>query len=95
MTHCVLLLLVLVLVLPLPGRSQSPDLRKPAGKEWATIGGDWNNSRYSTLATGQPLIGIDEKPVEQDPRAFSSPTQPHPRGGAQGYASIAIAHEEC
>src|SRR3954465_12138676 len=27
-----------------------PDLRKPAGKEWLTIGGDWSNSRYSTLA---------------------------------------------
>src|SRR5712691_7131121 len=25
------------------------DLRKPASKEWTTIGGDWNNSRYSTL----------------------------------------------
>jgi alcohol dehydrogenase (cytochrome c) len=28
---------------------QAPDLRKPAGKEWLTIGGDWSNSRYSTL----------------------------------------------
>ena len=26
-----------------------PDLRMPAGKEWLTSGGDWNNSRYSTL----------------------------------------------
>jgi alcohol dehydrogenase (cytochrome c) len=25
------------------------DLRKPAGKEWLTIGGDWHNTRYSTL----------------------------------------------
>ena len=25
------------------------DLRKPAGKEWATVGGDWSNTRYSTL----------------------------------------------
>lgn len=25
------------------------DLQKPAGKEWATVGGDWSNSRYSTL----------------------------------------------
>ncbi len=31
---------------------------------------------------GKPLIGIDEKPVEQDPRVFSSPTQPTPRGDA-------------
>jgi alcohol dehydrogenase (cytochrome c) len=25
------------------------DLRKPAGQEWSTIGGDWHNTRYSTL----------------------------------------------
>ena len=28
---------------------RAPDLRKPAGKEWLTIGGDWHNTRYSTL----------------------------------------------
>jgi quinohemoprotein ethanol dehydrogenase len=28
---------------------RAPDLRKPAAKEWLTIGGDWANSRYSTL----------------------------------------------
>jgi quinohemoprotein ethanol dehydrogenase len=27
-----------------------PDLRKPSAKEWLTIGGDWSNTRYSTLA---------------------------------------------
>jgi quinohemoprotein ethanol dehydrogenase len=27
----------------------SPDLTKPAGAQWLTIGGDWHNSRYSTL----------------------------------------------
>jgi len=27
----------------------TPDLRKPAGNEWPAIGGDWSNSRYSTL----------------------------------------------
>ena len=26
-----------------------PDLSKPAGKDWLTIGGDLGNSRYSTL----------------------------------------------
>jgi hypothetical protein len=26
------------------------DLREPAGKEWITVGGDWHNTRYSTLA---------------------------------------------
>jgi alcohol dehydrogenase (cytochrome c) len=25
------------------------DLRQPSGKEWLTTGGDWSNSRYSTL----------------------------------------------
>src|SRR3989475_12859583 len=28
---------------------RTPDLRQPAGKEWPTIGGDWHNTRYSTL----------------------------------------------
>jgi quinohemoprotein ethanol dehydrogenase len=28
----------------------APNLRKPAGKEWLTIGGDWHNTRYSTLS---------------------------------------------
>ena len=54
MTHFVLLLIVMVLALPLPGRAQSSDLRKPAGKEWTTLGGDWNNSRYSTLSEITP-----------------------------------------
>src|SRR5438105_1009917 len=27
----------------------APDLRQPAGKEWLHVGGDWSNSRYSTL----------------------------------------------
>src|SRR5262245_47682420 len=28
---------------------QAGDWRKPAGKEWPTVGGDWGNTRYSTL----------------------------------------------
>src|SRR6266851_7233408 len=28
---------------------RAPDLRQPAGAEWPAIGGDWSNSRYSTL----------------------------------------------
>ena len=31
-------------------------------------------------SNGQPLIGIDEKPVDQEPRQFTSPTQPYPAG---------------
>src|SRR5712691_11088067 len=31
-------------------------------------------------ANGQPLIGIDEKPVDQEPRQFTSATQPYPVG---------------
>lgn len=30
--------------------AEQSDLTKPAGKEWLTIGGDWRNTRYSTLA---------------------------------------------
>src|SRR5256885_9056281 len=38
------------IAVPLAGFAQkAPDLRKPAGKEWLTIGGDWHNTRYSTL----------------------------------------------
>jgi alcohol dehydrogenase (cytochrome c) len=32
--------------------------------------------------TGVPILGIDEKPVPQEPRQFTAPTQPHPRGDA-------------
>ncbi len=32
----------------------APDLRKPAGAEWLHVGGDWSNSRYSTLAKLTP-----------------------------------------
>jgi len=42
---------------------------------------------------GQPLIGIDEKPVMQEPRQLTSPTQPHPRGDAFVPQSIDIAPE--
>jgi hypothetical protein len=28
---------------------KAPDLSKPAGKDWLTIGGDWHNTRYSAL----------------------------------------------
>jgi quinohemoprotein ethanol dehydrogenase len=31
---------------------------------------------------GQPLIGIDEKPVPQDPRQHTAATQPYPQGDA-------------
>jgi alcohol dehydrogenase (cytochrome c) len=27
----------------------APDLRQPPGNEWPTVGGDWGNTRYSTL----------------------------------------------
>jgi len=32
--------------------------------------------------TGEPLLGIDERPVLQEPRQATSPTQPYPRGDA-------------
>ena len=33
----------------LAAAQRAPDLRQPTGKEWPTIGGDWGNTRYSTL----------------------------------------------
>jgi len=32
--------------------------------------------------TGKPLLGIEERPVPQEPRQFTAATQPHPRGDA-------------
>ena len=42
---------------------------------------------------GQPLIGIDERPVPQEPRQATAATQPYPRGDAFVPQSIAIAPE--
>jgi quinohemoprotein ethanol dehydrogenase len=42
---------------------------------------------------GKPLIGIDEKPVPQEPLQFTSPTQPYPRGDAFVPHAIEIAPE--
>jgi quinohemoprotein ethanol dehydrogenase len=43
--------------------------------------------------TGEPLLGIDERPVPQEPRQLTAPTQPHPRGDAFVPQNIAIAPE--
>jgi quinohemoprotein ethanol dehydrogenase len=42
---------------------------------------------------GKPLIGIDEKPVPQEPRQFTSATQPIPRGDAFVPQSVDVAPE--
>jgi alcohol dehydrogenase (cytochrome c) len=42
---------------------------------------------------GKPLLGIDEKPVAQEPRQLTSPTQPIPRGDAFVPQAIDIAPE--
>jgi quinohemoprotein ethanol dehydrogenase len=42
---------------------------------------------------GKPLIGIDEKPVAQEPRQFTSATQPIPRGDAFVPQTIDVAPE--
>ncbi|HLF10230.1 MAG TPA: PQQ-binding-like beta-propeller repeat protein [Gammaproteobacteria bacterium] len=42
---------------------------------------------------GQPLIGIDERTVPQEPRQATAATQPHPRGDAFIPQSIPIAPE--
>jgi alcohol dehydrogenase (cytochrome c) len=43
--------------------------------------------------TGAPLIGIDERPVPQEPRQATAATQPYPRGDAFIPQSIPIAPE--
>jgi quinohemoprotein ethanol dehydrogenase len=42
---------------------------------------------------GKPLVGIDEKPVPQEPRQFTSATQPIPRGDAFVPQAIDVAPE--
>src|SRR5690606_23949416 len=42
---------------------------------------------------GTPLIGIEERPVPQEPRQATSPTQPYPGGDAFVPQSIDIAPE--
>jgi alcohol dehydrogenase (cytochrome c) len=44
-------------------------------------------------ATGEPLIGIEERPVIQEPRQATSPTQPYPVGDAIVPQSIDIPPE--
>ena len=43
--------------------------------------------------TGKPLIGIDERPVPQEPRQATAATQPYPRGEAIVPHAIDIAPE--
>ena len=43
--------------------------------------------------TGQPIVGIDERPVPQEPRQATARTQPYPRGDAFVPQSIAIPPE--
>lgn len=45
-------------------------------------------------SNGKPLIGIDEKPVPQEPRQYTSATQPIPRGDAFVPQSVDIATED-
>jgi alcohol dehydrogenase (cytochrome c) len=42
---------------------------------------------------GTPLVGIDEKPVPQEPRQATAATQPHPRGDAFTPQHLDIAPE--
>src|SRR3954447_17540694 len=44
--------------------------------------------------TGDPLLGIDEKPVVQEPRQYTSATQPFPRGDAFVPQQVDIAPED-
>ena len=44
--------------------------------------------------TGEPLLGIDEKPVPQEPRQATAATQPYPRGDAFVPQFVDIAPED-
>ena len=41
---------IAVLLLCAAARGQTPDFRKPAGADFPMVGGDWANTRFSTLA---------------------------------------------
>ena len=49
-------LAIVILAWSLPGipgqilAQSAPDYRKPPSSEWPLVGGDWGNTRYSTLA---------------------------------------------
>jgi alcohol dehydrogenase (cytochrome c) len=45
-------------------------------------------------ATGEPLLGIQERPVPQEPRQATSPTQPYPLGDAIVPQEIDIVPED-
>src|SRR5437868_4593029 len=47
-------LAIAFLVSQKPAAQTEPDLTKPAGTEWLHVGGDWSNSRYSTLTQLTP-----------------------------------------
>jgi quinohemoprotein ethanol dehydrogenase len=44
-----------ILIAAQPAQAADPDLSKPAGAEWLHVGGDWSNSRFSTLAQVTPV----------------------------------------
>ena len=50
MTCCKRLLVLGCWLLPLLPAQTAPDFRKPAGADWPLVGGDWGNTRYSSLA---------------------------------------------
>ena len=47
-------LAVAIFISQRPAAQTEPDLTKPAAKEWLHVGGDWSNSRYSTLTQLTP-----------------------------------------
>ena len=73
---------------PLRHRDQRHDARKalaePSKTGWVYI---------LDRATGEPLIGIEERPVPQEPRQATAATQPYPIGDSFVPQSIDIAPE--
>ena len=41
---------VVLLTTSIASAQPAPDFRKPPAAEWPLVGGDWGNTRYSTLA---------------------------------------------
>ena len=42
--------LAVLLLLPVASAQTTPDYRKPPSADWPLVGGDWGNTRYSTLS---------------------------------------------
>ena len=71
------------------GQSRRPhgrERRRPHARKAIAEVGKTGWAYILDRQTGKPLIGIDERPVPQEPRQATAATQPFPRGDAVGAA---------